>query len=1546
MFFLWIECENSGTGHYLPETASWSGRLEIRQPRRGHSVELPVAVTEGVYSISLPEGFTWIDGQGDSSRELKHCTLLSMRSAEAQLDIYAAEMPRGSTAMRKYALAPQVVTIGSREDRVIRYAQQPVSRCHAQLVKRPDGSCQLTDQSRQGCYVNGRRVRENTVPLNYGDTIVILPSLCILYLGDILAVSRAPGVSVAEQLPLWQQPALTGAVPRDASVICEYHRAPRHVQQPLEVQLDIDAPIEKSRRNALPTWLAIGPSFTMVLPMLLSGLVTGRNMLSSIVMIGTSSALAVMWGTFNRRYQKKQEAMSEEQRVQICTQYYAEMEERLMADARRERERLLYNYLSAEECAALPRTSSHRLWERMPGHSDFLTVRLGIGERELPTKIGVKQVRIALTDDPLRHEPQRLADQYGMIRDVPVLFSLMDTPMVGVLGSKEDPWLMQSIALQVAAAHSYHDVRLAVLYTAEDADRWAFAKWLPHCFASDERSLRLAVSEGYGAQAVLAHLDEVLSVRADRLREKEERKDAERTLPWYLIFCTDPALMENQPIVRHLTTPGLGATLVMLTPTIEQLPKECQAVIDARDKLGAVYSMNGEMQGVRFEAAKTSELARFSRDLAPMRIKEMTENTAIPSLVTFLETYQVRRVEELDIRYYWSENHAWQSVNTRIGLKAGSALFSLDISYRNHGPHGVIAGTTGAGKSVLLQAFILSLATNYSPTDVQFILIDYKGGGTSEDFRTLPHAAGIIDSLEGERMIYRALASIKGEIIRREQMFKAAGVKDIDEYMRYCNNDPAFEPLGHLVVIVDEFAELKKEKPEFMTELVSAARVGRSLGMHLVLATQKPSNSISDEIAANTRFRICLRVASKSDSSEMLHRPDAAYLKGMGRCYVQVGNDELFEQVQTSFPGADYDPDALRPEEEPRILNEAGQPLRLKRRKSAAEAEHTRTELEAVLAELNRVCDTYHIPRARQMWLKELGSTLLLEQIGEVAGQAFRDGRWPRVADEGPVAYYALADDIHHQRYIPARMDFLSEKNQIIAGLAGKGKTTLLQTVAVSLALRYSPRELHMYVFSLTSRMLSSLSALPHVGDIVYEDERDEQVRLMEMLHAECERRRKLFAGMATDNILQYNRAVINDHRPQDAVPSVVVLIDRVQQLRDWANNRLEDKLELFYDMLRSANSQGVYFVMTAFDRNELPVKYHPYVHGIALQLTERANYSDALSARIPPDWGGIRSYPGRGMIAVENREAKTTELYEIQTALYGTGESDAARSEMIQALGRDMRAAYTGPLPRGIARIPEDPTLPMMLGHLAATGQNQPETLPLGYVKSTGAVKLVSLREMYSMLVCGPRKSGKTNALMNIASVMAARGGVVHVVGSQELADWATAQGMHGYVHGSDAWAKVFLEDIGAEVGRRSGILKAAKESGGPQARAALLGTFQPVVILIDDLDAYIDSYAANQYAVDYLSAYVADNVTGYGVFTYATISHSGYQRVRIKQAVISMAQVKRGVMLGGKISDCDPFSVSLPFARKSESYPCGEGLLVHDAELEQIVMPRWAAE
>ena len=378
--------------------------------------------------------------------------------------------------------------------------------------------------------------------------------------------------------------------------------------------------------------------------------------------------------------------------------------------------------------------------------------------------------------------------------------------------------------------------------------------------------------------------------------------------------------------------------------------------------------------------------------------------------------------------------------------------------------------------------------------------------------------------------------------------------------------------------------------------------------------------------------------------------------------------------------------------------------------------------------------------------------------------------------------------------------------------------------------------------------------------------------------------------------------------------------------------------------MLRAGSSQGIVFILTAFDRSELPAKYHSFVHGVTLQMNDRMDYADALAVRIPVEWGGIREYPGRDMIARVDKEAKQTHVYEIQTAVYGTAESDALRSGQIRQLGMEMRQCWNGRKPLHISRIPQQPLLSLLLNDEHLTGDTAAaDRLPFGYDKSTGMPFSLDLREMFSLLICGPRKSGKLNTLLNLATAFACKNAQIHLIGSQELVDWARAHGMNGYLPAADEWKLAFNKLFSVEIPRRKVLLAKAREEGGPEARAKLLETLQPVVILIEDLNTYIEANGETHDVVINLRHFSEDKVSGYGVYTFATLSHTAFAQTRLKTVVTSMVQAGRGLMLQGKLNDCDPFNVPLPFSRKSASYPLGEALLIANQETQHVVLPKW---
>ena len=426
---------------------------------------------------------------------------------------------------------------------------------------------------------------------------------------------------------------------------------------------------------------------------------------------------------------------------------------------------------------------------------------------------------------------------------------------------------------------------------------------------------------------------------------------------------------------------------------MSSLSENIQTVINIKDRnTGQLVMEEGVLKETDFRLdhfPADYDKERIARTLAPLNHLQNLKSS-IPDSVTFMEMYGAETFEDLQVSSRWKKNAPYKSLAVPIGLRGKDDIVQLNLHEKAHGPHGLIAGTTGSGKSETIQSYILSLAVNFHPHDVVFLLIDYKGGGMANLFKNLPHLLGTITNLDGAQSM-RALASINAEIHRRERLFGEFEVNHINQYQKKFKNGEATEPLPHLFLISDEFAELKVNQPDFIKELVSIARVGRSLGVHLILATQKPSGVVDDQIWSNSRFKIALKVADRSDSNEMLHTPDAAEITQTGRAYLQVGNNEVYELFQSTWSGADYQPDKDDMGIEDHtiyLINDLGQYEILNEDLSGLEdvdeIKEVPTELDAIVQNIKLLSEEQNIPPVPQPWLPPLKERIALEELEEV----------------------------------------------------------------------------------------------------------------------------------------------------------------------------------------------------------------------------------------------------------------------------------------------------------------------------------------------------------------------------------------------------------------------------------------------------------------------------------------------------------------------------------------------------------------------------------
>lgn len=891
-------------------------------------ISLNLEVVDGKWRIKQIEKCMLIGNEEDETRFLKNGDVIRFRTgSQMDLTIVVSEEQKCFRAYHKYYLHDLFqISIGKDEENDIVYDYlKMISRHHA-VIERRGREFVIRNKSANGIYINSMLVKGECV-LKFGDYINIL-GLHMVFLGDMIAIdAENQNVSVKEHLRKFESSYSRNNQRQNeirfSTGKTVHHRSPRTYEKQIIDEIEIEEPPSLHKQKERPLWLVIGPSITMALPMLLgcmmmvyaSKAMSGGSslyMYSGLVMSVSSALIGVIWTLSNLKYQKKEEAQEEAYRLQKYGQYLNEKNAEIKSKYSNESKKLLNMYPDAESCLSY-RANTTSLWNRNRNHEDFLVHRLGLGNLPFPTQIDIPKKKFVLYEDELANQPSVIKNNFTMMYNVPITVDLVKNNLIGVVGDSKTMGAFQVanvLATQLAANNCYTDVKLGFVFNEKNvgaARQWEGLKWLPHVWSEDKKT-RFVAGNSTEASEIFYEL-----ARVCRSRSEEKKKGLPK--PYYVIFISDISMLEGELFSKYAfeKDEALGITTVLLVDNASQLPNQCEFIIENTDQFKGMYEVyadRSERKPIAFDYVNTSGMERFARKISNVIVQEIEEGGEIPASLTFFEMLKINKLSDLPVREYWAKNRIYENIRGIIGEKAGGAPCYLDVHEKYHGPHGLVAGTTGSGKSETLQTYMLSLAVSYSPDDIGFFVIDYKGGGMANLFNGLPHLIGQISNLSGNQ-VRRAMISIKSENRRRQRVFTENGVNNINAYTKLYKNGETTLPIPHLFIVIDEFAELKREEPEFMKELISVAQVGRSLGVHLILATQKPSGTVDDNIWSNSKFRLCLRVQDQQDSKDMLHKPDAAYITQAGRCYLQVGNDEVYELFQSGFSGAIYDENML-----------------------------------------------------------------------------------------------------------------------------------------------------------------------------------------------------------------------------------------------------------------------------------------------------------------------------------------------------------------------------------------------------------------------------------------------------------------------------------------------------------------------------------------------------------------------------------------------------------------------------------------------------------
>lgn len=1169
------------------------------------------------------------------------------------------------------------ITVGRRPDSDIVVTYPIISGHHFQLLME-SGRVHAEDlNSTNGLYLNGKRISKAI--MKSGDILSVFSFRFIMENSILYFENIGASIRISERISRIDQPAEPEIVRQRAvkdtpvadqrkvrqaeAAYPQYQLSPRVREQLPHEPIVLSGapghgPSVGSRRSNFAFLISSG---AMMAASLATGMLSPAALMMRLAGMISPVANMAMYNKMSKEEQKQLEEY-EKMRQERYQAYIDAQKARINKVADVQRRIVTAENQVPSSCIDTAVKLKRNLWERMSSDSDFLTVRLGIGSDKLcvEVKSRVNADGFSMVDDDLEELAGQIIEETRYVDNIPVCVSMKEHLTIGIVGSQADGfYLLRSILVELTTEHSVKDVHIVGLFSQKSKAHWGWLRWLPHIWDESGQVRYIAFDE--------SRRHTVCELLADVIRRRKMESNSEtgrkmtQVLPHYVIFVEDQNFLLENSIYDDLVSndPGLGTTVVFLTDSLYGLPQTCQYIIDLRDKPCA-FEREKYDERLYFKPdapIHSAEMENFTRRMSAIELCDSAAEAGLPSAVTFLQGYGAKRVEDLDILNRWERSEPYRTLEAPIGMMAGKKIFSLNVldGDQAHGPHGLLAGTTGSGKSELLQTWILSMAVTYHPHDVNFVIIDYKGGGMSDLMAPLPHVVGKITNID--RNIGRSLVSLKSELKRRQRLFAECEVNNITKYQRAFKNGLAKVCLPHLIIVTDEFAEMKKEEPEFMAELNSVATIGRTLGVHMLLATQKPAGVVTDQIRANSRFSICMKVQDVTDSREMLKRPDAARITQAGRAYVRVGEDELFELFQSFYSSAEYSsktvPDGIKRENRVRVVGVTGNRINPlpRRKKTSSELD----ELTAVIQHINKLCEQQKIEKMPGPWLPELPKWLTMAQL-EIPDMFDGEG-WPvrRKGLKIPVGRYDIPA---LQRQGVQYVDFMEIGHFGIYGMPGTGKTFLLKTILTSLGMCYTPLDVSITVIDAGSWSLQEFAGMPHIREIILNQEEEKIKHFVKRIGTEMASRKAAFLKHAVSSLSAYREVAAPD------TPALVIMIDQIKPL--FENNMEMD--QILNDIAATGAPYGIYLVFTANTSMGLSYKFTQLIKGgIALQQPEKGDYPPLVG---PVNGISLPNYPGQALMRGNPPVA-------FQAAVYAEAEKDQERHEQIQELIKEMTISW-----------------------------------------------------------------------------------------------------------------------------------------------------------------------------------------------------------------------------------------------------------------------------
>lgn len=1166
-----------------------------------------------------------------------------------------------------------------------------VSREHLIICPEENGNTAIVKiKGRNGAEINKCQYGQgSTTCIGKSDTVVI-GNLIFMWLGKWIYIGKSCrlqseiGLSDHKNMMslIVNRRVFAEHIPRAGRIRSRREFVPtiRQIRYVDDSPITIEAPPARKLPEKVSVMFAAGPALTMAIPILL-----GCGRVLSIV----SSVLAGTWAAANVLGRHRKLKTDERRRRNSYIAYIEECE--ACIKSRCTQYVNLYNELYPPICTYLPDAGNpFLLWNRNLDSQDMWRFRVGTGDCDFPVSIDIPKDRFNQIDDSLREFPAKLKNKYKKLENVPIYVDVGCISNLGIVceDAKCGTGVLRAMMLQMFVGCMPNQLRVSVEILNEKYDDISYAmRFCPHYINKD---------------------DVIRNIRNSANNEEVK----------YMIITdsTEYALM-----FRECNC----ATVIIIKSAITSLPSYVESIVFVdRFRNGYIKeNLNTEkITDVRFDQISDKLFDEYVRKIAGLWGNRSLSTTDIPEKVDYGEIYSdfareygvsnIMMSGHDCIEKMWENHDAVKELNFPIGIGTEGRTIYLDLI--KNGPHGIVAGTTGSGKSELLTTMILSACMMYAPDKLGFFLIDYKGGGMANLFSGLPHLLGSISNLSVTESA-RAMISVRSENMRRQTIFNEAGVNNIGDYIKLYDAEAVKEPLPHVLIIIDEFAELKKEQPDFMQELISVAAVGRSLGVHLILATQKPGGVVDDKIRSNSRFRICLRVESKSDSNDMLKKPDAADITDAGRAYLQVGNDEVYEYFQSGYAMSmisDTQADDIDVFDDNMTELCGGV-------SDNEEYQMTLSWHEHVMNEIKVSASDYSYLEPQKLWLPALPEII-------------REGSSVFSGITDKQSCYAIADCPALQCIKPLGYDLASDSSMCILGATQTGKSGMINAILISIIKRYTAEEVNIYIIDYGGGRLRQFENSNICGGYITCEEDMRIPMLINYIREIVEERRRLLAKSAE----------LADQK------KIVLVIDNYAEA---VKNHTESVERDLIIILKYGKTTGVNVIFAAqgTGSGEIPMRMTDMMQRIIV-LGRTDTYQSATIFKIHvKQIPMISDCSGRGITLIENSPLEIQGIYYDDNEITDVIKYQNTRNNSFATIYPYIPSPAT--VDDFLRRILQNEHRPR--GSLCSM-------LPAGYEETTGKIHYVNLKQITCIMISGPEGSGR-KSLISFLETVAARIGI-----------------------------------------------------------------------------------------------------------------------------------------------------------------------------------------